>query len=244
VLRSCRDGEKPAGVAVKAEEEFEQPFACRRDGNPEIGSRSLPIAGTVDGLTDSVRQCRWELSAGKKLKGQGLVAVGRRANLHGGSASGIPRRHIHDDLLRRLESLLDASNRRHQIRVAADQNEAIREILVRIVEHAHRDIDVGALLFDCREHPVSDMGAGPDPAADFLPLELSENDLDEGVGGEGLEVRRLVRTRSVYRSREVANDLDVVVWAQKCEIAPEVQPLVRATLQGPVVEVEAVDVDD
>ena len=62
---------------------------------------------------------------------------------------------------------------------------------------------------------------------------------------QGPEVRELTLPPGAFDDRrEVPDSLDIVIHAKESEVPVEVEPTVGATLQGAVVQVGPVDVDD
>ena len=139
-----------------------------------------------------------------------------------------------------------------EIGVVADDHRGIATLLESVEEQIGRDIDIGALLF-CL--PNSDgsrtIGWGIHKRHPSGPgYKMSLVDFNEGEGTKSSEkgvlagsLLRIVGAGSDPRG-EIADFGDLVFRKETPTQSFKVEPLVRSVFNGPVVEVEAVYVDD
>jgi len=79
----------------------------------------------------------------------------------------------------------------------------------------------------------------------LLWFELPQDDFNPWKSCQGVQIGLLIRPAGPDdHCREVPNGLNVVVGPQHREKPFQVQPFVRRVLDGPVVQIEPVDVDD
>lgn len=155
---------------------------------------------------------------------------------------------------RRQDSNLEAkllrydSYRLDKIRVVGNQHADFEAATESITKQVGGDVDVGS-LFLCLDHafvsrPVSLR------QADDVGQEVTEDNLDGGVGPNRSEVRLLTcRLIEIVGSSgdsrcEVLDATDLVGGEQLLAHHRDVQPLVARAVHTPVVEVEGIDVYD
>ena len=83
--------------------------------------------------------------------------------------------------------------RRHQIRIAADQNQSITKVLLGVVKHPENNVHVCSLFFLRHEDPSSRIGAGWHHVLCLLCLKPTKNHIHERQRREREQVRLLVR---------------------------------------------------
>ena len=86
------------------------------------------------------------------------MLVGCRAHLYGSTSYWVTARHIDNEFFRR-EAKLHELECGDQIGIAANDNEAIAEIPMRVIHQHHPDVYIRPFLFLCRKESVTRMRA-------------------------------------------------------------------------------------
>ncbi len=173
-----------------------------------------------------------------------FVLVGRGAEFDSSTSLGITRRHVDKYSLSGADVLHPVYGR-DQVGVTADHDELVTIVLVGILEHLHGDIDICSLFLRHVEDAVSLVLACPDSTSHLFGFEFAEENRDEWKRFEGFQIANLAGSmRAVNQSGEVVDPAEVVGGPEKGEKPLDVEPFLGTILDSPVVEIEAVDVDD
>jgi hypothetical protein len=136
-------------------------------------------------------------------------------------------------------------NHRHKVRVAADENQPVRQVAICVVHHLHSDSYVGSLFFRLGEEAITSQCAARMGAVDLLFFKLAHDDIYRWQRAQRANVRVLPNLGDPRDDGcEEADMADVVVFSKATTKFGQIQPLVRGALDGSVVEIEAVNVDD
>lgn len=136
-------------------------------------------------------------------------------------------------------------DRWYQVRIPADDHKSIRLVLIGVIQKVHGNGHIRAFLFSGDKVTVPSVGTRRHTTPDVLVFELPEKDREFWACIQSAKVCLLIgSSRAIYDRGEIPNELNVVILAKTLAHALDVQPLVRAPLDGAVVEIKPVNVED
>lgn len=142
-------------------------------------------------------------------------------------------------------------DRLQQIGIVGDHDSRVEAIHMRIMDKVGGDIDIRSLLLGL-DHGGISVASGwmRQRHADLVRKEMPIDDGHHGFGQQRADIHLLpIRLIEIAGTRldpgsVVFDGNDIIVWQKQAAHLGDVQPAVGRALDGAVVEVEAVDIDD
>ena len=185
-----------------------------------------------------------ELRKSQEVQGQIPMLIRGRSQLNSGAARRVSSGDINCHYLAG-KPRLHHSDRRNQIGIPADNNVVIASVLVCVIQHKDRNVDVCSLLFGHLKEAATGKGASGTSASNGLVLELTQYDIDKRKRGQCPKVYVLIRTRgAVNQSGEVMDLLQIIMGSKEFKETLQIQPLEWCVPYRAIIQIEAVDIDN